>query len=155
MMAITTAVLSAIAAFVGSWLAARFALDRFRHEKIWERRAAAYTAVFDALHDQAKWFATHADALERGRDIPDDEREKLAKEALEAAAAIRRRVDAETWLVSDAFLERIAKLADDLKVRFDDWPSYVEEGEIAIEAAIDDLRKIARRELRIPPDIIR
>ena len=154
MTAIITALLSAAAAFIGSWFAAKFALDRFRNEKLWERRAAAYTAVFDALHDQAKWLAAHADAMENSATIPREEKEKLANEALAAAATIRRRIDSETWLVSDAFIERVAKLASDLRVEAEDWPAYVEQGERAVETAIDDLRKIARRELRVPSDII-
>jgi hypothetical protein len=155
MAAIITALLSAIAAFIGSWLAARFALDRFYHERIWERRAAAYTAVFDALHDQAKWYSAHLQASMHGREISDDEASKLSAESMAAKSALKRRIFSETWLVSDEFLRRIAKMVDDLGERQGDWPSHLEAGENAVESAIEDLRNIARRELRVPTDRIR
>jgi hypothetical protein len=155
MAAIITALLSAIAAFIGSWLAARFALDRFYHERIWERRAAAYTAVFDALHDQVKWYSTHLHASKGGREISDDEASKLSAESMAAQSALKRRIDSETWLVSDEFLLRIAKMVEDLGKRQKDWPTHLEVGESALESAIEDLRDIARRELRVPPDRIR
>jgi hypothetical protein len=38
--------------------AARFALSRYYREKVWERKAAAYTDIFDALHDMEQLFRT-------------------------------------------------------------------------------------------------
>jgi hypothetical protein len=150
--AIVTALLSAIAAFVGSWLAARFALDRFRHEKIWERRAAAYTAMFEALHEQENWYTTHLRAEMVGRELKDDEKDKLSAESNAAEAALKRRLDAETWLVSDEFTKRLKRLFKDLERRSETWIDHLENGEVAIENALRDLRIIARRELGVPPD---
>jgi len=50
---------SFIASFFGAWLAARFALYRFYREKVWERKIAAYTAIFEALHDMGRWYEAH------------------------------------------------------------------------------------------------
>jgi hypothetical protein len=160
MTAILTALLSAAAAFIGSWLAARFALDRFYHERIWERRAAAYTAIFDALHDQQNWYAA-ADAMMDGRKQSAEEKAKVSADADAAEAAMMRRIDSEIWLVSDQFLDRLAKLLQELKdppgleeKRKEDAQSHLKACDSAFFAAIGDLRKIAREELRVPPDRI-
>jgi hypothetical protein len=150
--AILTALLSAGAAFVGAWLAARFALDRFYHERIWERRAAAYTAVFEALHDQAKWYGVHIRAMIKGREIPIDEAAKLSNEYMKASSDLQRRIVSETWLISDRFRERIEKMIEDLNERQEDWPTHLEKGQETLESAEEDLRTIARDELAVPSD---
>ena len=49
----------AMATFVGalliSWLTVRWALDRFKREKRWEREAAAYADVIAAIADLVRW----------------------------------------------------------------------------------------------------
>jgi len=55
-----------------AWLAARFALSRFYREKVWERKTAAYTAIFDALHDMDQWFAEHLATFSNDRDLTTD-----------------------------------------------------------------------------------
>jgi hypothetical protein len=153
MTAVFTALLSAAAAFIGSWLAAHFALHRFYHERIWERRAAAYTAIFDALHDQQNWYDA-AHAMMRGRTISAEEKAKVSAEAGAAESALKRRIDSEIWLVSDQFLGRVAKLFLDLEEREEDVRSHLKACDSAFRAAIGDLRKIVRQELRVPPDRI-
>lgn len=147
MTSIVTALLSGIASFVGAWLAARFALDRFYSEKIWERRAAAYTAIFEALHEQAKQLMSL-------RDIGSaKERDKLYAQLRAAEDALKRRVFSETWLLSDAFMNRFYKLSDEMEVRAESWSDNLEDGLCSFRAAHNDLRAIARKELKIPHDI--
>ena len=45
-------ILSALASFAGAWLASKWALSSFYKQKVWERKLAAYTAIFEALLDQ-------------------------------------------------------------------------------------------------------
>lgn len=54
-----TLLTACITAPLAAGLTARFALHRFYAEKQWERKVAAYTAIFDALHDITKWFSEH------------------------------------------------------------------------------------------------
>jgi hypothetical protein len=54
--------LTLIASFAGTWFAAHFALRRFYREKVWERKTAAYTAIFEALYDMSLWFETQFNA---------------------------------------------------------------------------------------------
>jgi hypothetical protein len=74
-------VITALASFGGAWVAAQFALNTFYHQKIWERRADAYSAIFEALHDMSAWYDTHISAEMRKHEIPDDEERKLLEES--------------------------------------------------------------------------
>jgi len=69
---------SFIASFFGAWLAARFALYRFYREKVWERKIAAYTAIFEALHDKGRWYEAHIEEAMSGSDLPKETRDALA-----------------------------------------------------------------------------
>jgi hypothetical protein len=71
MTAVLTPLLAATAAFIGSWLAARFALSRFYRERIWERRAAAYTSIFESVHEYVRWVDERiAEKPKAGRGLP-------------------------------------------------------------------------------------
>jgi hypothetical protein len=144
--AIVTSLLSAAAAFIGAWLAAQLALNRFRHERIWERRAAAYTAVFDALHHNEKWLDMLDDP-----EVRHDDKLKAETAGLAARDAIFQKVDSEIWLMSDAFFHRFIQLTDELgtvqSLRSDS--ACVEAAKNAFTTAIRDLRKIARQELGV------
>jgi len=133
--AIITAILSAAASFVGAWLAARFALDRFRHEEIWERRAAAYTLVFEALHDMQVTIE------EAG---PSEDNPKTLEDAI---AALTRRVDSEAWLVSSEFRDRLVQeAAHTWDLNEGDWRERFLR---SLSFAINDLRSIAKKDLSV------
>jgi hypothetical protein len=48
--------LTIAASFLGAWLAAHFALASFYRERIWERKAATYSAIFEALSVINRWY---------------------------------------------------------------------------------------------------
>ena len=139
-----TAGLSAVAAFIGAWLAAIFALERFYREKTWERRADAYTAIFSALHDFEKWFDRHLEADERGIDLTDELKTKLTAEYEKSGADLQRRIASETWLISDAFRTRIEALEPELKKQQfssrENWPDFLNNSAVIIGKAFVDLR---------------
>jgi hypothetical protein len=87
--------------FLAAWLAARLALTRFYREKMWERKAEAYTAIFTALHDMRVWFRTHVDQTVAGSTLPDDRSKELEVAFRTARSDLERRLDAETWLLPD------------------------------------------------------
>jgi hypothetical protein len=140
-----------ITAFLAAWLTARFALHRFYSEKQWERKVAAYTAIFDALHDITKWFSEHQLARERGRDLAEDVSGELAEESKKARATLARCLDRETWLLPPECSERLAKLERDLERASNttDWQSYLDSGWEAAHSAAQDLRRLVRSDLGI------
>ena len=147
--ALAPIVLSAIGGFFGAWFAARFALSRFYHERTWERRADAYTAVFEALHEMEKWFDKHIEGEQRAGELPIDEVARLTEDYKTAGADLKRRVAKETWLISDEFQSRLLALEDALSQPATYWPDYLENNYGAFQSAFRDLRQIARSDLCI------
>src|SRR6266851_5142924 len=98
-MQIETAIIAAIASFVGAWIAARLAFARFSQEKIWERKAAAYTAIFEALHYIGRWYEKHYEAALVRRDIEGEKTTRIKDEAIKAEDELERRLGSETWLI--------------------------------------------------------
>lgn len=101
------ALVTAGASFLGAWLAARFALKRFYQEKVWERKTAAYTAIFEALHEMQNRYDAFWEAAMHSAELPEDEQAKLDAASENAYADLRRRLDSEIWLIPQACRERI------------------------------------------------
>lgn len=141
--------LTAVASFVGAWFAARFALSRFYREKIWERKAAAYTAIFEALHFIENWYSKHFDAYITQREMTEEETAKLRTSANAAEAELERRLASETWLIPDNCRIRLKQLTIDLKNREDDWFQYLEAGAAALQKATDELREMVHSDLHL------
>jgi hypothetical protein len=89
--------------------------------------------------------------MKHGREPSIEEVARLTTEYKKAAADLSKRIDSETWLVSDQFRERVEKLVTELDKRQDEWLKHLTVGYVALESATDDLRKIARDELKVLP----
>lgn len=142
-------VLTVIASFGGAWLAAHFALRRFYRERIWERKAAAYTAIFKALHEMARWYDEHYEAEIEKYEIDQDELDELRQSYAQAQRALGRRIASETWLLPDQCVQMMSDLVRTLKYRGENWQEHLEVGSVAIQSTVDRLRPIVREELRI------
>jgi hypothetical protein len=138
---------AAITAPLAAWLTARFALHRFYRERVWERKAAAYTAIFEALHDMRQWFDEHMTAGMRGYDIPEAEQSRLGESYREAKARLELRLDAERWLLPQACFDRLKDMTRDLEKHRESWFENLDEGLYATRTAMEDMRPIAQRDL--------
>jgi hypothetical protein len=144
--------LPAAASFVGAWLAARFALHRFSQEKIWERKLAAYTVIFEAIHDMDRWFTVQRTlAIMKGASLPPEEEQKLKNAYDEAESLLRRRLAAETWLIPETIASRIERGLQELSGagEIDDWLHYMHEGVRVMSTLMTDLRAAVRADMRI------
>jgi hypothetical protein len=140
---------TAIASFVGAWFAARFALSRFYREKVWERKAAAYTAIFEALHFIEQWFSEHQDAYFEQREISEEETKRLSKASNDAEAELARRLASETWLIPNKSRLLLNRLTQDLKTREQDWFQYLDTNLGRIYAATNELRDMVHADLHL------
>lgn len=149
-MQIASIVFTALASFVGAWLAARFALSRYYKEKIWERKAAAFTAIFEALHYIGRWYEKNYDAVQVQREMSDDESSNLKSEANKAEAELERRLASETWLIPKSCRSRLETLTNELKNgKHDSWQQFLDAGCFSISSAIKDLRDLVQKDLGI------
>lgn len=135
--------------FFGAWFAAQFALRRFYKERIWDRKAAAYTIIFEALSDMLQWFSEHHDAYITRREIPDEEKNQLTVASKVARDQLRRRLAGETWLIPETCRKRLETMTNELEGHHDDYFSYLDESYGVIKRATDDLRKMVRADMKI------
>jgi hypothetical protein len=156
------ALLAGVASFIGAWLAARFALHRFYQEKTWERKLAAYTAIFEAIYDMNRWFTIQRNlAVRKGQSLPPEEEQRLRIAYDEAQSVLRRRLAVETWLIPATIASRVdlglkeLSTADDI----DDWLHYLHAGTRITSDLINGLSVAVRSDLRIrnvgPPVLYR
>jgi hypothetical protein len=148
-LALLVALISTVASFFGAWLAAHFALRHFYKERIWERKVAAYSAIFEALHIIGLWYEKHLDAYIEQRDLSAETTAKLQRDANEAEETLERRLASETWLIPEECRHRLSRLTSDLKTRPDDWFQYLDNATGALAKGTDDLRNLVQKDLRI------
>jgi hypothetical protein len=146
-----TALISLLGSFIGAWLAARFALSRFYSEKVWERKTAAYTAIFDALHDMNRWYEEHILEFTHDTTVTPERAEQLGKESRAAEAALRHRLLSETWLIPDNIAGRIDLAFAELEVakRNTGWHDYLYGRGRTMSTLIADLQRMTRQDLRL------
>jgi hypothetical protein len=146
---IITAVLTIIGSSFGAWIAARLAFNRFSREKVWERKAAAYTAIFEAMHHIGKWYEKNLEAAEISRSFDVKTADQLRADMINAKNELARLLASETWLIPTDCRHRLDKMIADLKVpkQHEGWVDYLEEGCSIIATATDDLRKLVVSDL--------
>jgi hypothetical protein len=139
--------LSVASPFASAWLAARLTLDRFVREKAWERKAAAYTEIFGALHAMQNWYRTHIEAVETYSEIPPEQSKELEASYRQAEASLNSRLAAETWLLPAECATRLAGMQAEMRARHRDWYEHLDAGWAAIDSAITDLRDMTQKDM--------
>ncbi len=135
--------------FAGAWLATRWTLTRFYKERSWERKAAAYTVVFEGLHDMLEWHSEQFDAAIIKEIVPEDRLAELTARYRKARDEVRRRIASETWLLDQRVADTIGTLWRALEKRETTWEGQLDEGYGHIANAQEKIRDIARTDLEL------
>ena len=139
-----------LVAVLAAWLTSFFALHRFRREKVWDRKAAAYTAIFEALFNMGNWFDRHMDALERNHEIPSEMQASMTQEYQVAKTSLQRRLVGESWLLPEQPRLLLENLIDDLRMSdVTDWFQVLDHGQYLIAECSSKLRGLVRRDLSL------
>jgi hypothetical protein len=134
--------------FLGAWLAAHFALASFYRERIWERKAAAYSAIFEALAVINRWYDKNYDALITYRELPTETKMKLRTDANAAEDELERCLARETWILPATSRHLLNKLTTDLKETNNQEPFiYLDASLGMIDKAVNELRQIVQADL--------
>ena len=140
-------------AVIASRITVWFAFRRFVSEKLWEKRAEAYGAILEALHDMKRAYDEDLNAYERGREIPERQKEELHRKYQEGKHELNRRVEVEQFFLSDNLLTEISALNKNLKnagaAESGDWYLRIEESWVAIDGAQKKIRGIAKDHLAV------
>lgn len=140
-------VVSVIGASLAAFLAARFTMDRFYREKTWERKAEAYTAIFESLDDMRQWYSVHYDAMLVASTVPEHRNSEMEASYKAAITVLRKRVAGETWLLEPDVEAIIQKCQKELEWEADSWQDHLDHGLFTVENTIAELKPFARSEL--------
>jgi hypothetical protein len=144
-------VAQAAIAVSGAFLAAYLATRRYRQEKWWDKQAAAYGELIDALH-RMKWPPSeHLDAQIAGREVPAEESARQWDEFKTARRNVWRIADGSAFLVSSEVYAAVQQLERDLSVatNAETYVEHLDEQHSAVQKCLLRVKEIGRRELRI------
>jgi hypothetical protein len=130
-------------------ISVRFALRRFRAERTWERKVAAYTEIFDALYDIQRYAAMRIEEIEEGAQFVEEYEREASRRSSKGYDAIRRAALRGTFVVGAAGAARLEKLvaAFDDPHHGDDPHEIVSADFASAREALADLRAIANSDI--------
>lgn len=144
-----SAVVSMFVAWLAATLAARTTLQRFYKERMWERKATAYTTILEALYLSQEWYGKHFDAAITRQTLTEEFAQRLSTQSAEGRAAMMRSVEGQTWLLSPAVTEAITKMDAELDAEYQGWEDMLDRGWASVRDARSTITALARRDLAI------
>lgn len=151
MNAATTQILVGIViATVSSWITVHMSLGRFRREKWWERKVAAYERIIDALHaskaDAEAWLA----ASYEYKEFQKDQQQEIEKRARLAHMEIVKAIDVGEFVLCGAAHSRLVQYRKESREEEDneDVSVHVQTYVAATDRCIADLIAIAKKDLQ-------
>lgn len=137
--------------FLGVWLSVKMALQKFRTEKWWEQKAAAYDAIIEAVYHGFRFYDEALHAINDDGDVDQVKQEELVRNAREADMEIVRVMTIGTLKVSQAFLDRLKRFRRDENAADEvhDWSHHVLLAYDAHESCLDDLVRLAKEDLLV------
>ncbi|PAU89809.1 hypothetical protein CK507_02775 [Pseudomonas sp. WN033] len=147
---ITSIIAGIIIAGVTAFITVQLSVRRFREERWWERRVAAYEKVIEALHHSKAFTDVHMDAETEGREVPEERDKELRAKSAEAHREINRATDMGGFLLGTEARDRLRKYRQDTNEasRADSWYEYLELDWDAANSCLEDLVEIARKDLK-------
>lgn len=149
--ALSNFISSLVVGVAAAWVTAALALQRFRREKIWERKAIACSEVFNAVHDIRLWIDGNIAHQIELVTLPDDDRSELRRSHKAALAVLDRRIDADFWLLPEPFIKRVKELRSELS---EDLPypgtpvvDHLVKLNDKLRRGLNDLKQIVRLDL--------
>lgn len=147
---IGTTGLSAFIALLVVWLTSRLASIRAHDDRVWDRKAGAYAAIFEALYDMDLFFGKQLQDYYRNRDIPEDESNERYRHYQAARQRLGQVIAREVWILSPAVLAETNELNRSFAVRADNWFDDMDSGAAAVVVAQTGIASVAAAALRRP-----
>lgn len=136
-----------VAALVAVWMTSHLASKRTMSEKIWERKANAYGAILEALHEMDAWYTVNMNDEMLQREPSDEVADERYKHYKEARKRLRGVVGRESWLIDPAVTECMKSIEDALERRYDSWFENLDAGGTAVGKATQRIMELAAKEL--------
>jgi len=147
---ILTGMIGLAGAIIVAVLAARFTAERFYKERTWERKANAYTVVFECLHAMLNWSSELYDEAVGAISLSPEAQAELSAEYKAARKHIRREIAGATWLLDARVEVEVNQLWRNLQSRrYSSWQEELDETYGIIANCQTALRDIARQDLAL------
>ena len=145
---IAAIVVAPIATLAAVWLTSHFAWRRTQSEKIWDRKAEAYSAILQALHEMEAsldaWMNDETQYRETSEEVSEERRKRYKQARAEVQSVIGR----EIWLLDPALKGHAEELNKALSARHDSWFEDLDASLYAVRNAIKAIALLARKELQ-------
>ena len=149
-MLVWTSGISAFVAVLAVWLTSRLASIRAHDDRVWDRKAGAYSAIFEALFDMELFFDKHLNDYMNGLDVSPDENTERHRAYASARHRLGQVMAREVWLLSDAVKAEKDELSSKLERRYENWFEDIDSGCAAVIAARKAITRLASADLRRP-----
>jgi hypothetical protein len=142
---------TAISALLATWVAVRFALDRYKKEALWMRKLDAYTRILDALHVCRLNAENTLDEYTGGEGVRSKEyKEKMRLKVNDAYSELQKVIDTGSLIISDAATRY---LKEKMLPRINDWQNdppdeFWAREEKLMDEALAQITSLARKELK-------
>ncbi|MEW6711942.1 MAG: hypothetical protein AB1403_19120 [Candidatus Riflebacteria bacterium] len=135
----------------GAFLAAHLAIKKFRSEKWWEKKAAAYEELVGALHTM-KWpVGEHLDAEIEDRTISHEESSRMWEEFKIARRNVWRIADSSAFLISNEVFRAVQEMERNLGDAKNalSWFEHLDEKYAAVNKCLCRIKAIGKADLGI------
>lgn len=145
---IAAIIVAPIATLLAVWLTSRFAWRRTHSEKIWDRKAEAYSAILQALHEMDSsldsWMSDEMLRREASEEVSQERRERyrLARSKLQSVTG------REVWLLNPAVKLDVVELNNVFEAHYDSWFESLDASQSAVGNAIKSIANLAKEELQ-------
>lgn len=148
---IVPASLALVAAIVGSYFSARFAIRKAFQERWWTRKEHAYSEIIDSLYAMIRYADLCAEEYLSGRGDEHPKKKEFSDGYSEAYWRISRATDIGAFVICDEAAEALQELKNCPKLKWEEnppWELYEEDSKNYREA-LARIRECARRDLRV------
>lgn len=128
-------------------LGARFAREQAHDGRIWDRKAEAYSAILEALHEMEEWFNRALDDMYRCRDVDEATQATRNQGYRDATILLRRNLARQVWLLPVTVQARVAAMNKVLSARYESWFEDIDAGSFEVRRTIADIVEFARRDM--------
>lgn len=148
--AVTTGAAAATAAVFAAWYTSRQASERSMRERIWDRKAAAYSEIFGALSVMLRWAEDEMLDVQVDGAPLDALRDERVARFREARDRVDQVAAQNIWLLSEASRDALIIMDRELNAPSGsfDWLVELAKANSALAKAITKLTHIAREEMR-------
>ena len=144
-------ILTAIAiAAASSWITVQLSSQKFRSERLWEKKVSAYERVIEAFHNSKKFDMEHMTAEERGSEIDEERDLELRNLAKVGRDEIRKAADIGSFILSENALKILARYEAETEAapREPTWYEHLSASWSRDHQYMNELIKEAKRDLK-------